>query len=56
MSVESMTSLMGQDIQTSHRRALLVGQEIQMNLPRGRGWKEVVIEEKVAFILWKLLE
>ena len=65
MSVESMTSLMGQDIQTSHTRAplvgqeiqtshtraLLVAQEIQTNLPKALGWKEVVIEEKEAFIL-----
>ena len=42
---------MGQEIQTSHTRALLVAQEIQTNLPKALGWKEVVSEEKEAFIL-----
>ena len=37
----------------SHRRALLVGQDTQMIHTKSLGWKEVVLGEKVANILWE---
>ena len=49
--VESMTLFLGQEIQTSHIRVVLVDQETQMIHTKSLGWKEVVLGEKVANIL-----